>query len=703
MLPEKDITAKKEPFQRLKLTYRQALIVSLLGGALMTIAGISGNLTIYFLTQEIVADYVNSKLIGLVFFIILLVVEFIAHAGGIAVIIGTLLIAVGHYRVGRAFSSLGTGLGFIGLIVLIVIEVVTGTILEDLFLTLLGIITFSGALGISGFILAIVSRRYIIWHHEEVRPKTVLLGKEHISSIIVISISTFFFVLFESILIPIFSRLIFLNIYIYIMWQTIIISIYFNTSILTVYFKYFKLTFINFILVLSAIGLLLLSYLHALIVPKVILIFLFVASSIGDYYFMKFKHIRKEKNLKRRKKGLILIAILSSTTFTSVMVLTIPQRIEITPKTSPELIFFTEPFQMPNSNDTYELWGDNKFSFMPSLGLHVLNSSSLMERLKLAIVNEVNLYINLINPDADFTNIYNAYRCMESYTKFKEWFENESIFDSPYIKAFTFDAEPSKSIQEDNKGISRGNMFDGINYLIDNFPSRSEINNATECLQALIDLAHSDDKEIGIIRTRPNLDENDYDGDLELISDNIYSLDLEWDFSVTMLYRSQAIKKSEPGSAQDTVTNLLLTVFGGTRTDNAFVYSKSYFYFFTGIEQSNGDVKAKEKYIFLGNYKASFKETSYIKNEGFLYDLDICRHFSEEKVFLYNYEGFVYHYGEAGLKKLIDHNNQHESWILEYNSVALQADIILLIVLVSIDRFLSLDPAIEDRITNLFT
>ncbi len=72
------------------------------------------------------------------------------------------------------------------------------------------------------------------------------------------------------------------------MWQTIIISIYFNTSILTVYFKYFKLTFINFILVLSAIGLLLLSYLHALIVPKVILIFLFVASSIGDYYFMKF-------------------------------------------------------------------------------------------------------------------------------------------------------------------------------------------------------------------------------------------------------------------------------------------------------------------------------------------------------------------------------------------------------------------------------
>ena len=324
--------------------------------------------------------------------------------------------------------------------------------------------------------------------------------------------------------------------------------------------------------------------------------------------------------------------------------------------------------------------------------MHTLRKPGYMERLKIALKNEIKIYINLQASTLGFTHIENAYTIPRVYEAFREWFKEEGILDDENLIAFTVDAEQPNYIGDE---IAKKDIDESINFLLEEFPTREEIQNATVSLQNFVDLVHADGKQAGIIRSRPNLDEGDGDGDIELMNHNVYPLEVTWDFSVTMLYRSQRLHtEAEEGSALQFMEDLLTSVYGATKTDSAFVYSRYYFYLFTGIQQTPGDINvdSEHQYIFLGNYKAEFEETTYIQDKEYVYDLDICRHFGEKKVFFYNFEGFLYSFGEDGIQDLIAHNTQFKSWELEYRGYQTQANLLLMFFLVLIDPILYLDP-----------
>ena len=121
-----------------------AMGVAIVAGLLLLIEGISGFAT-WTTIQEFVEDNVTDNEIVMYIFVILI---FIASLGGIAVIIGGILIGSNKVKTGKFIIALGAGLGLIGLIVSIIIGLTEGSF------TLNSLIT----LGAIGLILSIVAR-----------------------------------------------------------------------------------------------------------------------------------------------------------------------------------------------------------------------------------------------------------------------------------------------------------------------------------------------------------------------------------------------------------------------------------------------------------------------------------------------------------------------------------------------------------------
>ena len=123
---------------------KAAMGVAIVAGLLLLIEGVSGFAT-WTTIKEFVTNNVTDNEIVLYIFVILIL---IASLGGIAVIIGGLLIGKNKVKTGKFIIALGTGLGLIGLIVSIIIGVSEGSF------TLNSLIT----LGAIGLILSIVAR-----------------------------------------------------------------------------------------------------------------------------------------------------------------------------------------------------------------------------------------------------------------------------------------------------------------------------------------------------------------------------------------------------------------------------------------------------------------------------------------------------------------------------------------------------------------
>ncbi|GAG84019.1 unnamed protein product, partial [marine sediment metagenome] len=104
-----------------------------------------------------------------------------------------------------------------------------------------------------------------------------------------------------------------------------------------------------------------------------------------------------------------------------------------------------------------------------------------------------------------------------------------------------------------------------------------------------------------------------------------------------------------------------------------------------------GDFKANNHYIFVGTLKKIFNDTDYMEDKEYLDDIDICRHFGKEKVFLYNYENFIKNYGIMELINLGKHIQQDDSWELKYLAVEVQVNVIFYLALAFLDRIIFLE------------
>jgi hypothetical protein len=93
------------------------MILAIIAGILLLIAGINGVATWETIKDFVINNVVDNSAVQILFAVLIL----IASLGGLAVIIGGLLIGKDKVRTGRFIIALGAGLGLIGLIVSIVI------------------------------------------------------------------------------------------------------------------------------------------------------------------------------------------------------------------------------------------------------------------------------------------------------------------------------------------------------------------------------------------------------------------------------------------------------------------------------------------------------------------------------------------------------------------------------------------------------
>jgi len=123
----------------------QSMIIAIIAGILLLIAGISG-----VATWEIIKNFVTTKIIpdNSIVQIVFAFLIFIASLGGIAVIIGGLLIGKNKIVVGKFLIALGAGIGLIGLIFSIIVAYSQGNLTVSSFFSV----------GVVGLILSIFAR-----------------------------------------------------------------------------------------------------------------------------------------------------------------------------------------------------------------------------------------------------------------------------------------------------------------------------------------------------------------------------------------------------------------------------------------------------------------------------------------------------------------------------------------------------------------
>lgn len=372
--------------------------------------------------------------------------------------------------------------------------------------------------------------------------------------------------------------------------------------------------------------------------------------------------------VKVKSIGLILFISLGCVISASLL-LYLPKSVTIKPVSEPELIFWCGTKQLPTDEVDLEMCQKYGISFAATIRKSDVNNTDYMHHYKTILNHSINLRLCIGN-DEFFTHIGNAHELPDIYRAIRNWFEDEGILDNEYLHGFCVDAETPQYYIE---VIETMGQTDTYNYLVDNFPTPEEIEENEKGLQDFVKMVRNDGKKAGIVRLGHILDSSDQDGDMSLLFRNIYSLDVKWDYSVMMLYRTQRYAGLEEGQSP---TEKLLTFFYenffGIFTQGS-VTTTSLHSFYQNVamaqQPSIVDVDPDNQYIFIGNFDREFEDTDYIKNKEWKEDLDVCRHFYEEEVWFYILGGFKYHYGGwDSLREVGRHNKQHREWTMDYTS-----------------------------------
>ena len=127
------------------------VLLCILGGILMIISSAVGSVSFFALVFGIASDLLGEE-VALALFIVLTIFAFIAALGGVAVIIGVILVTRDKIGLGKFIIGLGAGMGLIGLIIFIATNFMAGS------LAILYAFIYGG-IGLFGVILTIFARR----------------------------------------------------------------------------------------------------------------------------------------------------------------------------------------------------------------------------------------------------------------------------------------------------------------------------------------------------------------------------------------------------------------------------------------------------------------------------------------------------------------------------------------------------------------
>jgi len=134
----------------------------------MFISSIVGSASFFALVFDLVSGYLGPAAAA-TFSIVLQIFTYIAMGGGISVIIGALIVALGSYGIGKFIIGLGAGMGLIGLIIYLITSFIAGSMIADVIGLLLQIL--NGSYGFLGVILTIIARRKLKKNKSEKKEK----------------------------------------------------------------------------------------------------------------------------------------------------------------------------------------------------------------------------------------------------------------------------------------------------------------------------------------------------------------------------------------------------------------------------------------------------------------------------------------------------------------------------------------------------
>ena len=118
---------------------KKAMIIAILAGILLFISGISGGAVWRKITKFVIENITDNYIIQIIFIILVL----IASLGGISVIFGGFLIGKNKILTGKIFITLGTGIGLIGLLIIVSIAIIQHNISFSMYFSIgvIGIIS----------------------------------------------------------------------------------------------------------------------------------------------------------------------------------------------------------------------------------------------------------------------------------------------------------------------------------------------------------------------------------------------------------------------------------------------------------------------------------------------------------------------------------------------------------------------------------
>lgn len=365
----------------------------------------------------------------------------------------------------------------------------------------------------------------------------------------------------------------------------------------------------------------------------------------------------------------IIILISSGCVISASLLLYLPKKITIGPTSEPELVFWCGTTQLPTDEYALKMCQKYGISFVATIRKSYVNNTKYMNHYKYILNHSINLRL-CIGLTQFFTYLGNAHELPDTYQAIRNWFACEGILNNVHLQGFCVDAEIPQHYIDTIKNMG---LTDAYNYLSDNFPTQQEIDRDEKALQDFVKMVRGDGKKVGIVRLGHILDSSDQDGDMSLLFRNIYSLNVKWDYSVAMLYRTQQCMGlgSEQNLGEGSMTFFYESFFGTITNGSKCITSIHSFYQNVAMEQQPGitNVDPNNQYIFIGDFDREYGETNYIKNKGWKKDLDVCRHFGEKEVWFYLLDGFKHHYGGwDSLGEVGRHNKQHKGWSMDYTS-----------------------------------
>ena len=123
----------------------------ILGGILMILSSIIGSVSFFALVFGIASDLLGSEA-AYILSTVLIIFAFIAGLGGIAVILGVILVVRDKIGLGKFIIGLGAGMGLIGFIIFIITSIMAGPLAIIYAL-------INGSYGLLGVIFTIFARR----------------------------------------------------------------------------------------------------------------------------------------------------------------------------------------------------------------------------------------------------------------------------------------------------------------------------------------------------------------------------------------------------------------------------------------------------------------------------------------------------------------------------------------------------------------